>query len=187
MAPVGRTPDSRLGRSACTCPSLSSQRACERSELICSMDLKWRQMMPSSLRVLSQPRPGPRLSAQMRPPWPWTMLREMNTPSPQIRFDQTPTCCVAAVRCALELRGPLRARFTELIAGAVLVVSAFEVARRRVSGPFETQRAYEPLVAPLSAAAAFVLGGMSLSIYVLQGGRLPSVDPALAFVSPIAI
>jgi len=26
-----------------------------------------------------------------------------------------------------------------------------------------------------------------LSIYVLQGGRLPSVDPDLAFVSPIAI
>jgi hypothetical protein len=86
----------------------------------------------------------------------------------------------------LELAAEL-ARFTELIAGAVLVVSAFEVARRRVSGPFGTQRAYEPLVALLSAAAAFVLGGLSLSIYVLQGGRLPSVDPALAFVSPIAI
>src|SRR6266511_750345 len=38
------------------------------------------------------------------------------------------------------------ARFTELIAGAILVVSALEVARRRLSGPFGAQRGYEPLV-----------------------------------------
>jgi hypothetical protein len=79
------------------------------------------------------------------------------------------------------------ARFTELIAGGVLVVSALEVARRRFSGPFGARRRFEPLVALVSAAAAAVLGGLSLSIYVLQGGRLPSVNPDLAFVSPIAI
>jgi hypothetical protein len=78
------------------------------------------------------------------------------------------------------------ARFTELIAGAVLVVSALEVARRRLAGPFGAQRGYEPLVALVSAAAAVVLGGLSLGIYLLQGGRLPSVNPDLAFVSPIA-
>ena len=79
------------------------------------------------------------------------------------------------------------ARFTELIAGAVLLLGALEVARRRLSGPIGAQHGYEPLVALVSAAAAFVLGGLSLSIYVLQGGRLPSVNPDLAFVSPIAV
>ena len=79
------------------------------------------------------------------------------------------------------------AKFTELLAGAVLVVSAFEVARRRFAGPFGAQHGYEPIAALVSAAAAFVLGGLSLSIYLLQGGRLPSVNPDFAFVSPIAI
>jgi hypothetical protein len=32
-----------------------------------------------------------------------------------------------------------------------------------------------------------VLGGLSLGIYLLQGGRLPSVNPDFAFASPIAI
>ena len=79
------------------------------------------------------------------------------------------------------------ARFTELLAGAVLLVGALEVARRRLSGPLGAQRGYEPLVALASAGAAFVLGGLSLGIYLLQGGRFPSVNPDLAFASPIAI
>jgi len=49
------------------------------------------------------------------------------------------------------------------------------------------QHRYEPIVALASAAAAFVLGGLSLGIYLLQGGRLPSVNPDVAFASPIAI
>jgi hypothetical protein len=32
-----------------------------------------------------------------------------------------------------------------------------------------------------------VLGGLSLGIYLLQGGRLPSVNPNFAFASPIPI
>jgi hypothetical protein len=79
------------------------------------------------------------------------------------------------------------ARFTELVAGAVLVVSALEVARRRLSGPLGAQRGYETLVALVSAIAAFALGGLSLSIYVLQGGGLLGISPDLAFVSPIAV
>ena len=79
------------------------------------------------------------------------------------------------------------ARFTELIAGAVLVLSALEVARRRFAGPLGAQHGYEPVVALASAAAAFVLGGLSLGIYLLQGGRLPSVNPNFAFASPIPI
>jgi hypothetical protein len=39
----------------------------------------------------------------------------------------------------------------------------------------------------VSSAAALVLGGLSLGIYLLQGGRLPSVNPDVAFASPIAV
>jgi hypothetical protein len=79
------------------------------------------------------------------------------------------------------------ARITELTAGAVLVLSAVEVARRRFAGPVGARLGYEPIVALVSAAAALVLGGLSLGIYLLQGGRLPSVSPDFAFVSPIAV
>jgi hypothetical protein len=79
------------------------------------------------------------------------------------------------------------ARFTEVLAGAVLVLGALEVARRRLAGPLGAPRGYEPLVALAAAAAAAVLGGLSLGLYLLQGGRLPTVNPDLAFVSPSAM
>jgi hypothetical protein len=85
-----------------------------------------------------------------------------------------------------DLVGQL-AKFIELFAGGVLIVTAIEVARRRLSGPLGAQHAYEPLAALLSSLAAFALGGMSLSIFLVEGGRLPSVNPAFAFVSPIAV
>ena len=78
-------------------------------------------------------------------------------------------------------------RFTELGAGAILLLTALEVARRRLSGRLGEQHAYEPLVALVSSTAAFVLGGMSLTIYLLQGGMLPTLNPGFAFGSPIAI
>jgi hypothetical protein len=67
------------------------------------------------------------------------------------------------------------------------VLGAVEVARRRVAGPVGARHSYEPLVALISAAAALVLGGLSLGIYLLQGGRLPGVTPDAAFASPIAV
>jgi hypothetical protein len=79
------------------------------------------------------------------------------------------------------------AKFTELFAGGLLIVTAIEVARRRLAGPLGAQHAYEPLAALLSALAAFTLGAMSLSIYLIEGGSLPSVNPAFAFGSPIAV
>jgi hypothetical protein len=78
-------------------------------------------------------------------------------------------------------------RWTEFGAGAVLLVTALEVLRRRLAIPLGAPHPYEPAAALLSAIAAFVLGGMSLSIYVLQGGRLPSLNPGYSFSSPIAI
>jgi hypothetical protein len=76
---------------------------------------------------------------------------------------------------------------TELGAGLILLLSAVEVGRRRLSGPLGAQHAYEPLAALLSALAAFALGGMSLGIFLIEGGRLPSVSPIYAFGSPIAV
>jgi hypothetical protein len=78
------------------------------------------------------------------------------------------------------------AMWTELGAGAILLVSAVEVARRRLSGPLGAPHAYEPVVALISAACAFVLGALSLTIYALQGGRVPTINPGDAFASPIA-
>ena len=42
-------------------------------------------------------------------------------------------------------------------------------------------------MALVSATAAFVLGAMLLSIYVLQDGRLPGINPGYALASPIAL
>jgi hypothetical protein len=67
------------------------------------------------------------------------------------------------------------------------MLTAFEVLRRRLSGSLGAQHAYEPLVALVSAASAFALGGVSLTIYLLQGGAWPTVNPGYAFSSPIAI
>jgi len=42
-------------------------------------------------------------------------------------------------------------------------------------------------VALAGALAAMVLGGLSMTIYLLQGGALPHVNAGLAFAPPIAI
>jgi len=79
------------------------------------------------------------------------------------------------------------AKYTELVAGAILLASAIEVARRRFAGPLGAQHGYEPIVALVSSVAAFALGSLSLTIYLIQGGRLPTINPAFAFSSPIAL
>jgi hypothetical protein len=79
------------------------------------------------------------------------------------------------------------ARFTELVGGAVLLLTALEVLRRRLQAPVGAEHGYEPLVALIAAAASFALGVMSLSIFVLEGARLPGINPGFAFSSPIQI
>jgi hypothetical protein len=76
---------------------------------------------------------------------------------------------------------------TELVCGAVLLVTALEVLRRRLAGSVGMQVIYEPLVALISSAAALILSGMSLTVYVLQGGSVPVLNPAFALSSPVAI
>ena len=79
------------------------------------------------------------------------------------------------------------ARFTEFGAGIVLLIAAVEVARRRFAGSFGSQHTYEPVVALASSAAGIAVGGLSLMIYLMQGGGLPRISAASAFGSPIAI
>jgi hypothetical protein len=79
------------------------------------------------------------------------------------------------------------ARFTELAAGVILLVAAVEVARRRFAGSFGSQHTYEPIVALASSAAGVAVGGLSLVIYLIQGGGLPRISAATAFGTPIAI
>src|SRR5262249_27410517 len=79
------------------------------------------------------------------------------------------------------------ARFTELGAGVVLLLGAGEVARRRFGGRLGERHGYEPAVALAAALAAVVLGGLSLTIYLLQGGVLPRVSAGLALGPPVAI
>ena len=78
-------------------------------------------------------------------------------------------------------------RFIELTAGLVLVLVAAEVARRRFGGRLGARHGYEPAVALAGFLAALVLSGLSLTIYLLQGGGLPHVNAGLAFGPPIAI
>ena len=78
-------------------------------------------------------------------------------------------------------------KFTELGAGIVLVVSAIEVARRRFAGRIGAQEPYEAALALAGVAASLAIGGMSLAIFLLEGGQLPMIGGAFAFGSPIAV
>lgn len=78
-------------------------------------------------------------------------------------------------------------RATELIAGLILAVGAAEIARRRFGGRLGRPHAYEPLVALASAAAGLAVAGLTLGIFLTQGGMLPGVNPARAFASSIPV
>jgi hypothetical protein len=78
-------------------------------------------------------------------------------------------------------------RWTELAAGMILLVTALEVLRRRLSNPLGAEHAYEPLLALVSAVAALTVGALSAGIYLIEGGSLPTVSAGFAFGSPIAI
>jgi hypothetical protein len=72
-------------------------------------------------------------------------------------------------------------KFTELVAGAILILAALDVARRRFDGALGAQHGYEPALALLARAAGLAVGSLSLGIYLIQGGMLHWVNPAAAF------
>jgi hypothetical protein len=79
------------------------------------------------------------------------------------------------------------AMWTELVGGAILLLAALEVLRRWLSEPIGARHGYEPVLALISAGSATLLAGMSLVIYLLEGGGVPTVSPEFALSSPIAI
>jgi hypothetical protein len=77
--------------------------------------------------------------------------------------------------------------FIELGLGAVLLVGAAEIARRRLSGPLGAEHGYEAPVALVAALAGFASAGLALSIFLLEGGVLPTITPGRAFTSAIPV
>jgi uncharacterized membrane protein YphA (DoxX/SURF4 family) len=78
-------------------------------------------------------------------------------------------------------------KFTELILGIVLLVGALEIARRRFQGHFARQHGYEAPVALVAALAGLAAAGLSFSIFLLDGGVLPTITPGRAFTSAIPV
>jgi hypothetical protein len=79
------------------------------------------------------------------------------------------------------------AEFGELAIGVILLVAALETARRRFAGRLGAQLSYEPAVALAGAAAGLGLASISGTIFLLEGGILPTVNPAFAFSSAIPV
>jgi len=79
------------------------------------------------------------------------------------------------------------AEFGELAIGIILLVAALETARRRFAGRVGAELSYEPAVALAGAAAGLGLATISGTIFLLDGGILPTVNPAFAFSSAIPV
>ena len=78
-------------------------------------------------------------------------------------------------------------KFTELILGIVLLVGAAEIARRRFQGHFARQYGYEAPVALIAALAGLGAASLSFSIFLLNGGVFPTIQPGRAFTSAIPV
>jgi hypothetical protein len=78
-------------------------------------------------------------------------------------------------------------KFAELLIGPTLLVGAAEVARRRFAGRFGVQRGYEAVVALIASMAGLGAAGLTLSIFLLEGGVVPSIMPGRAFDTAIPV
>jgi hypothetical protein len=78
-------------------------------------------------------------------------------------------------------------KFTEFGLGLVLLVGAAEIARRRFQGRYARQLGYEAPVALVATLAGAVAAGLSLSIFLLSGGVLPTITAGRAFTSAIPV
>jgi len=78
-------------------------------------------------------------------------------------------------------------KFAELLIGPTLLIGALEVARRRFSGRLGVQHGYETAVALIASLAGLGAAGLTLSIFLLEGGVLPSIMPGRAFDTAIPV
>lgn len=78
-------------------------------------------------------------------------------------------------------------RVTELGLGAILLLGAIEVGRRRLAGRIAEQHGYEAAVALVAALAGLAAAGLSLTIALLMGEQLPTIEPGRALTTAIPV
>ena len=78
-------------------------------------------------------------------------------------------------------------KYSELVLGIVLLLGALEVGRRRFSGRIGVEHGYEASVALIAAAAGLATAGLSLTIALLMGEPLPTIEPGRALTSAIPV
>jgi hypothetical protein len=78
-------------------------------------------------------------------------------------------------------------KVTELVIGPILLIGAFEIGRRRLSGRLGASHGYEAGVAFVAALAGLTAAGLAFSIFVLNGGVLPTVMAGRAFTTAIPV
>ena len=78
-------------------------------------------------------------------------------------------------------------KFIELGLGIVLLLGAIEVGRRRLSGRIAAEHGYEAPVALIAALAGLGAAGLSLSIALLMGEQLPTIQPGRALTTAIPV
>jgi hypothetical protein len=78
-------------------------------------------------------------------------------------------------------------KYIELGLGIVLLLGALEVGRRRFSGRLGAEHGYEAPVALIAAFAGLAAAGLSLSIALLMGEPLPTIQPGRALTTAIPV
>jgi hypothetical protein len=78
-------------------------------------------------------------------------------------------------------------KVTELVIGPILLIGALEIGRRRLSGRLGVSHGYEAGVAFVAALAGLTAAGLAFSIFVLNGGVLPTVMAGRAFTTAIPV
>jgi hypothetical protein len=78
-------------------------------------------------------------------------------------------------------------KYSELLLGIVLLLGALEVGRRRLSGRIGIEHGYEAPVALVAAVAGLATAGLSLTIALLMGEPLPTIEAGRAFTSAIPV
>src|SRR5437763_645766 len=78
-------------------------------------------------------------------------------------------------------------KYTEVGLGIVLFLGAIEVGRRRFSGVLGLQHGYEVPVALIAALAGLAAAGLSLTIALLMGEQLPTIQPGRALTAAIPV
>src|SRR5438876_5912978 len=76
-------------------------------------------------------------------------------------------------------------KYIEVGLGIVLLLGAVEVGRRRFSGTLGREHGYEAPVALVAALAGLAAAGLSLSIPLLMGEQLPTIQPGRALTTAI--